>query len=189
MRSRNNVFIVVGTPGSGKDALIKAVNDLGTFHARIVPKHTSRKRQDDDGDEMICSNDIGFDLDSCDVTYGNYKAKYGLKSELIWQGLRDEVAQVVVISNIDAINDLRRKFGSLVKMVFISSETGKEEYKRQQEELGNDIEYVDERVKAYGKAVDIFFRNYALFDHVLINAESEEDLFDQIFRLFEHYET
>lgn len=186
--SKSNVFIVVGTPGSGKDILIKAVNDLGTLHAKIVPKHTSRKRQDDDGAEMICSDDPDYDLDGCDITYGNYKAQYGIKSDIIWDGIRAQIAQVLVISNINAINKIKRIIGPLVKVIFISSELSKDAYEKQQKALGNDDNYVKERVNGYEKAVNVYYDNFQLFDHVLINAESEEDLFDQIFRLFDHYE-
>ena len=34
------IFLVVGSPGSGKDELMTAVNTIGSLHAEIVPKHT-----------------------------------------------------------------------------------------------------------------------------------------------------
>ena len=57
-----------------------AVNTIGSLHAEIVPKHTSRLQNVDDGDEMICrawldtdgKTEIAnpnWDLDGCDVKY------------------------------------------------------------------------------------------------------------------------
>ena len=74
------IFVVVGTPGSGKDLLIQAVNDMGLLHCRIVPKHTNRERQADDSNEMICVNDDGYDLENCEIVYTNYNNRYGIKN-------------------------------------------------------------------------------------------------------------
>ena len=89
------LFVIVGTPGSGKDLLIRAVNDLGSLHADIVPKHTSRAWRTDDGDEMICPSDPRHDLEGCDVRYNNYGDEYGVKSNEIWEGLRGKMGAII----------------------------------------------------------------------------------------------
>ena len=188
MKANPVIFVVVGTPGSGKDLLVQATNDMGVLHCRIVPKHTDRKRQADDSNEMICVDDEGHDLEGCDLTYSNYNNRYGIKLDLVWDQLKMGVAQVVVVSNIDAINCLCRAFGRMVKLVFVHSEMDEEKYRIEQHVLGNSDEYVNARVDAYNQALGLYFRNLTLFDHVLIYADSKEDLFDQIFRLFSHYE-
>lgn len=48
------LFIIAGNAASGKDEIIKAVNDMGTLQATIIPKYTSRAQDEDDGDEMMC---------------------------------------------------------------------------------------------------------------------------------------
>jgi guanylate kinase len=188
MKSKSLIFIVVGTPGSGKDILIQAVNDLGVLHAVIVPKHTSRKRQKDDGNEMICSDDDNYDMTNCDIKYDNYGDSYGLKSEEIWNGIKKEIIQVLVISNVKAINQIKERFGSLVKLLFIHSEINEEEYLRQEKELEKPEDYVAERLRKYKHAFNIYFNNFNLFDHVLLYSNSPEDLFDQLFRIFKYYE-
>lgn len=188
MKSTSKIFIVIGTPGSGKDLLIQAVNDLGSLHATIVPKHTTRKRQADDGGEMICSDDLNYGLDSCDIIYENYNDKYGLKTVDIWEGIKNEIIQVIVISNIEAINTIKKIFGTNVKILFVHSEMNEQEYFKQQSELGNSDKYVKERMLNYKNAFNIFLKNYSLFDHVLIYSDSPEDLFDQLFRIFKFYE-
>lgn len=182
-------MVVVGTPGSGKDILIQAVNDLGTLHARIVPKHTTRKRQPDDGGEMICSDDTLFDLNGCDIRYDNYSDSYGMKSSEIWDYVRSGICQVIVISNVAAINKLFKIFGDLIKLVFVHSEIDREQYRKEQTQLGKPLAYIESRFDEYDKAYNIYFSNFAKFSHVLIFADSKEDFFDQIFRLFNYYET
>lgn len=182
------IFVVVGTPGSGKDLLIQAVNDMGILHCRIVPKHTDRGRQADDSNEMICCGDLGYDLSGCDLVYRNFDNTYGVKLELIWNQLRSRAAQVIVVSNPAAIDELIAAFGTLVKLVFVHSAMDVEKYRADQLSRGNAKEYVERRVRAYNDALSLYYRNIGRFDHVLIYADSREDLFDQIFRLFTYYE-
>lgn len=183
------LFVIVGTPGSGKDLLIRAVSDLGAQHAQIVPKHTSRARRDDDSKEMIFEEDDDYNLDGCDITYENYEDTYGIESARIWEGLRRGAFQVVVASSIKAINQLRKIFGDLMVLVYVHSEMDAKEYKRTEEKYGGkDTEYVRRRAAGYQLALDIYLRNFLAFDHVLIYSGLKENLFDQIFRLFRAYE-
>lgn len=187
MNIMQHLFIIVGSPGSGKDLLIRAVNDLGAQHAEIVPKHTSRQRWDDDGNEMICVWDPEHDLANCDIIYENYGDKYGIKGGEIWEGLSKGVFQVIVVSDVDAINKLRRVFGELVVLVYVHSEVDADEYQCI-EAHGKDSEYVQCRVAEYELAFNVYLENFLAFDHVLIYSGLKEDLFDQIFRLFRAYE-
>ncbi len=182
------LFLVVGTPGSGKDLLIRAVNDLGVQHARIVPKHTTRMRRSDDGNEMICREDEGFDLDACDVVYANFGETYGVESSKIWDGLRHGVFQVLVVSNAEAINKLRRIFGQFVVLAYVHSGVDAEMYRSSESSENRDSEYVRKRLAGYRSAYMIYLGNLLAFDHVLLNYGAPEDLFDQIFRLFRAYE-
>src|ERR1039458_8100197 len=141
MPSTPRLIAVVGSPGSGKDILVRAVNDMGSQHAQIVPKHTSRDRRSDDGREMICPGDPGFGLDRCDIVYENYGTKYGVRTSRVWRGLRSGVSQVLVVSNCDALNRLREKFGELLVVVYVHSQVRPEDYKRKEQQLGKDSGY------------------------------------------------
>jgi ribose 1,5-bisphosphokinase PhnN len=180
------VFVVVGGPGSGKDILLRAVRDLGSQHALIVPKHTDREANPDDGDEMICFGQPGYDLENCDVKYKNFKKSYGFKCSLIWAGLRQGVHQVIVVSNIKAINKLKENFGDLLVLLYVHSEINREEFQHEIE--NHDKGYIRERLKGFDNAFIDYLNNYNTFRHVLIYAGAPEDLFDQIFRLFRAYE-
>lgn len=186
--STPKLFVVAGSPGSGKDELVRAVRDLGETHAAIVPKHTSRKRQSDDGDEMVCSDDKGFDLARCQLEYGNYEARYGVKTDAIWRKLRLGVSQVLVVSNVAAIQSLIVEFGDFVRLLYVHSVMTEEDFARQALEKGYDSNYSFSRLENYWDAFEIYVRNIGVFDHVLIHAADNEDLYDQIFRLFRAYE-
>jgi guanylate kinase len=179
------LIVVVGSPGSGKDLLIRAVNDLGIRHAQIVPKHTSRRRRPDDGNEVICVDDSNYNIEPCDVLYASYKDSYRIDSSIIWKGLRMGVFQVVVVSQTQGINKLREIFGDLLVLVYVHSEISPDDFKKS--ELSDD-EYVQSRTDDYRRAFDVYLKNFLAFDHVLIYSGIQEDLFDQIFRLFRVYE-
>lgn len=201
------VFVVVGSPASGKDELIKAVNILGSIHAQIVPKHTDRDWRWDDEEEMICERILDstgqmvqnpdFDIESCDIIYQNYGTIYGIKTNDIWEGLKEGIHQVLVVSNIDALNKLKEIFGELAVFLYVYSEINKEEYmKKEYEKLlergdvnqGETNEYLKKREDNFDMAWYLYERNFNLFNHVFIFTNKEEDLFDQIFRLFRYYE-
>ena len=182
------VFVIAGGPGSGKDDLIQAVRDLGTRHAAIVPKHTSRARRRSDEDEMICCDDPGYALDSCDVRYENYGDQYGVSTLGIWRGLAAGHSQVLVVSNIVGINALRAAFGELLVLVYVHSEITRDEYIARERRFRNaDALYAKRRADDYRDAFRLYAENILAFDHVLIASSRKEDLYDQLFRLFSAY--
>lgn len=182
------LFVVAGTPGSGKDELIRAVADLGDQHAQIVPKHTSRARQDDDGVEMICPGDSGYALDDCDLIYSNFDTKYGVQTPIVWQGLQAGRSQLLVVSDVEAMTKLRRQFGEVARLLYVHSVLTEDDFVRQAERHAYGKDYLEPRVAKYWSAFDVYVKNIAYFDHVLIHAGADEDLYDQIFRLFRAYE-
>jgi guanylate kinase len=187
MKPMQRLIVLVGSPGSGKDQLIQAVNKLGAQHAEVIPKHTTRERLYDDEKEMIFASDENYDLKACDIQYINYGDRYGINSSLIWASLRKSIFPVVVVSNIDAINQLRDKFGDLIVLVYVHSEKDADKYKID-EAIKKGFHYVMPRVTEYRLAYEIYLNNFQAFDHVLINCDDPEDFYDQIFRLFRAYE-
>lgn len=180
-RAMANIFVVMGAKKSGKDEIIRGVSDLAGLHAQIIPKFTSRDRQEDDGKELRCnyifekkSYDGIYDVLSreddrqyeCDIVYQKNDNYYGIDSRQIWKGLRNHKFQVLVASEIEAIDSLKKKFGSLVKLIYIH---------------GQDVE-------ENSPEFQMFVRNFDAFDHVLIYESRKEDLYDQLFRLFRAYE-
>jgi guanylate kinase len=188
MVPNRRLVVIVGNPGSGKDLLIRAVHDLGAQHARIIPKHTSRQKRDDDRQEMICPENPEHNLVACDIRYQNYGDEYGIESVKIWEALSDKVFPVVVVSNVEAINQLHNLFGELILLVYVHSQVSAEKYRQDEAEYGKDAGYIERRVAEYRRAFEIYLKNMLAFDHVLINSGLPENLYDQIFRLFRAYE-
>lgn len=199
------LFIVVGSPASGKDELIRAINSLGKLHADIVPKHTDRYWRFEDGNEMICKYILDskgnyilnpeYNMEKCEVQYENYNTQYGVNTDDIWTGLESGVHQVLVVSNVDALNKLRKLFGGMAVIIYIYSEVTKYEYmEKELKKIKNqsnktDVnEYLKTREENFDMAWQLYEDNFMLFDHVFIFTDREEDLYDQIFRLFRYYE-
>lgn len=187
-KSTARLFIIVGnTPNiqttNGKDLIIQAVDSMGSLHASIIPKYTSRAPKDDDGDEMICSCSFEMKRDGTasittpsgkhcigDIVYERNGNRYGFSSKGIWEGLKCGKFQVVVISDAETINKLREIFGGLVVLIYVHSH------------------HVEKEIHITEPEFELFSRNFGLFNHVLIYEDKAEDLYDQIFRLFRAYE-
>jgi len=180
-KSMANIFVIVGGKTSGKDEIIRAVYELGSLHAQIVPKFTTRGRHSDDGKEIKCNYLFEKDTESnkykaisqeddreyvCDIVYDKNNNRYGINTHQIWEGLRSHKFQVIVVSELEAINCLREIFGSLVKLIYIHGQDDEE----------NSLEF------------QLFVQYFDFFDHVLIYESRKEDLYDQLFRLFRAYE-
>lgn len=191
MSTTPRLFVIVGGPGSGKDDLIQAVRDMGARHASIVPKHTSRDRRPSDEDEMVCPGDDGFDLDHCEICYESHGDRYGIQAPPIWTRLASGISQVVVVSQITGINQLRARFGELLVLVYVHSEMTQEEYQAREGSLTTweRDAYAERRAADYQQAFQVYVDNVMAFDHVLIGSATKEDIFDQLFRLFRAYET
>lgn len=187
------LFAVVGSPGSGKDILIRAVNDLGSRHAKIVPKHTDRMVRRDEGQEMFFPGDVKHNFKSCDIVYENYRNHYGIVSSDIWTGLYNGFNQVVVVSNVQAVNSLKMRFGGLLVLVYVHSVISPAEFCRLESGTPSDVtdDYIDRRSESssYNASLDFYTKNIPAFDHVLIYSQAPEDLYDQVFRLFESYKS
>ena len=180
-KNMTNIFVIVGSKNSGKDEIIRAVYELGGLHAQIITKFTSRSRQEDDGKEIRCNYIFEEDIDKenykilsqeidkeeiCDIVYKKNDNFYGIISNEIWKGLRSNKFQVIVASELEAINSLKKKFGSLVKLIYIHGQNDEED----------------------SPEFKMFMENFDFFDHVLIYESRKEDLYDQLFRLFRAYE-
>lgn len=174
-----NIFVIVGGSNSGKDEIIRSVQELGRLYAQMIPKFTSRGRQVDDGKEIRCNYIFQKDNSrykvisqeddreyECDIVYCKNNNYYGIDTHQIWNGLRKQKFQVIVVSEVEAINYLIEKFGSWVILIYVHG--------------------MDEEDTL--PEFQLFLENFNAFAHVLIEENRKEDLYDQLFRLFRAYE-
>lgn len=89
------MFIISGGSQSGKDEIIRSVNELGKLQAYIIPKYTTRMQEAGDGPDMICKYIPKKSL--LDKLKKEYENEYEIVSK---KNLPTE----------DFINDLREKY-------------------------------------------------------------------------------
>ena len=209
------IYVISGNGASGKDELIEATFAMGKLYADVMPKYTSRNQKPEDGQEIICQQNIdpesltGFSLnpeyssflqqrtDAPErfVSYwGNGgKFEYTIDMERLRTGLSSGRSQVIALSDINTILKLKSEFGDQVVPIYCNSQISKEEFQRY---AGGDEIGVAKREEFERQLTD-FIENYLLFRHVVIYAENElghasdsrqEELIDQLFRLFRAYE-
>ena len=174
----NKIFIISGNPGSGKDYIVKAAEKLGCMQIR---KHTSRVRNPNDGNEMICSDDSDFDLNGCDLKYKNYgKTEYGIKTQEIWKNLIfGKGNQVLVCSDIETIKRLKLIFGENVVSLYVHSDITPDEYLAQEAKAESDDEYIRQRIIGFKNAHRNYANNIELYDKCLIFADDRRELLRQ----------
>jgi guanylate kinase len=172
-RLASRLFIIAGNASSGKDKIISAVRELGSIHAQIVTKYTTRQETDEDGSEIVCklrkdgelNPDFHEKFVKCDISYDRNSNTYRIDSSDIWDAMKSGLFQVVSVTEAEPINQLKTKFGSAVILIYVHSDS---------EMPPNEL--------------SLFVNNFDKFDHVLIYENSYEDLYDQLFRLFRAYE-
>lgn len=181
------IYAYIGNPGSGKDDVLEIARVQGMLHSLIVPKHTTRARREDDGEEMICPGDLGFDIDSCDILYTNYGTRYGINSNEIRERLEDGISSSIVVSNEYALAELAKRFPEELVKVYIQGLSKQEYIAQHQEHLSEP--YVQRRILEYEKADNLYQRNLSTINHVIINTGDLKDLkmqMDNIIALYEN---
>ena len=179
LRFTSKLFVVAGNASSGKDNIISATRELGAFHAQIVTKYTSRAATKEDGSELVCAKLVNGSINpefkkfkemlnsgKLDViTYKRNGNDYYINVDEIWDGMKDGKFQVISVTEAEAINQLKKRFGNAVVLLYVHSDAA-----------------------ITPKEFDLFVNNFDKFDHVLIYESKFEDLYDQLFRLFRAYE-
>lgn len=208
------LYIISGNGASGKDELIEATSAMGKLYAGVIPKYTSRNQKLDDGPEIICKN---IRVEGSDefipnpeyerflelrkqeperfLSYwgNNGNFEYSIDMKLLREALGAGRSQVIALSDIDTINTLSDEFEDQIVPIYCNSQISKEEYEDNAE--GDDVDKA--RLDEFERQLDAFIKNYMLFRHVVIYAENkldhesdgrQEELIDQLFRLFRAYD-
>lgn len=185
-QEKPKIYVFSGNPGSGKDEALEIIRIQGILHSIILPKHTTRHREKNDGEEMICPDDEEFNIESCDLRYNNFGETYGINTEEIEERLKDGISSSIVVSNKDALDELKRKFPEAIVNIYIQG-LSKEEYIIQQKEHLEE-DYVKKRICEYEKADELYYNHWLEFNHVIINNGDLSDLKRQIDSIQRYYE-
>lgn len=173
----NKIFVIAGSPGSGKDILIRGANRLGCLQ---IPKYTDRERNFDDGTEMIFKEDPRYNLQNCKVQYESYGTNYGIDILPIWQNLiMTDKNQILVCSKMDALQQLKRIFGEAIVPIYVHSDMNAEEYGKMQLQNGIPTDYTENRMNEYDEAYENYAEHFNEYDKTLVYAGDPRELMMQ----------
>ncbi len=184
--SSPKIYVFIGNPGSGKDNALEIIRVQSILHSIIMPKHTTRKREENDGEEMICPEDELFDMDSCDLTYDNYGNTYGINTQELDERLKDGISSSLIVSKPEAIRKLQTKYPNELVTIYIHG-LSKEEYILQKKEHLDD-EYVKKHLAEYEQADEFYYNQWLDFNHVIIDNGDSTDVKLQIDNIMTCYE-
>ena len=210
-RNKPILYVVSGNGASGKDELIEATRSMGKLYADVLTKYTSRDQKEGDGSELICQRNICADGYIDNPAYQEYVERRKQDPDRYWsyfangsfeytidmvqlrQSLSCGRSLVIALSDIPTIERLMTEFPEQVVPIYCNSQISEKEFLRIH---GND-EVAKGKLNAFKTKIIEFIQNYMLFRHVVIYAENklghesdarQEELIDQLFRIFRAYE-
>lgn len=178
-----HVITITGPSGAGKSTTLRFLENCGNrvFRPEMVPKYTTRPPHEDDEGEVICVEHLPA---QCDLVYEQYGDRYGLELRDIFDLVAEGKSPIVILNDVRAVEDVRNTLGGLVRSIFVFMESPTlERFKK----LARTKGLLDEEGKIskedlelrLGKAqalYRIYIENIHLFDHVIINCGSFDDL-------------
>jgi guanylate kinase len=177
-----HVITITGPSGAGKSTTVRYLQKPvdQTFKPRLIPKYTTRPPHIDDEGEVICVEAIPRE---CDLIYEQYEFRYGLALGTIFDTIANGQSPLVILNDIRAVEDVRNSLRRLVRALFIFRKSPTlQEYG----ELAANVKGVideKERERRFKKAqaiYRIYIENIHLFDHVIVNSGTEEELETQV---------
>jgi guanylate kinase len=213
------IFVVAAASGSGKGTLMEMLNLMGRDRIAITSKLAKRDfRPEDKRDGMIALRRRAGDpppewptwwtpamIESAkqgqfpteyDISWefhkgseGDIATHYAVSSHEI-QGNLDKGVPQIFVSNIQMFSQFRDRWPRNVVFLYLhrlSSDHDDREY--QMRKWADAPRTAEVRIAEKRKVHQDYIDRIAEFDHVLLNTWFEEDLYDQMFNLIEHYET
>jgi len=114
-RIDKKIFVLSGASGSGKSLLLSKIVEKGL--CKQAPKYSSREERENGFDDIIHKN-VDELKSKCDIVYERYNIFYGINTNEIKKRLKSD-NQIVIISDIDTIKDLKKHFDNEALIVFI----------------------------------------------------------------------
>lgn len=170
-----HVITLTGPSGAGKSTTL--FNLLGleddSFKPKMIPKYTTRNPHDDDHGEVICVQSIP---EECDLMYVQYGVLYGLDFRAILEPISKGKSPIVILNDVRAVEDVRMRLGGLVRSVFIFREEPTMEVFQQLASVKGNREEAEQRYYKSLAIYRIYIENITLFDHVIVNSGTFDDL-------------
>jgi hypothetical protein len=127
------------------------------------------------------------------ITYiANGRFNYFIDLQLIRDGLNRGKSQVIVLSDWTSIDKLKKEFGEQVIVIFCHSQISEDEFTKKAKGTA-----IADKRENFRKQLDDYAERFCDYRHVIIYGENEighdsdgrqEELIDQLFKLFHAYE-
>lgn len=191
------LYIISGSPCSGKTELLGLIQSQATFNAHIAPKYSTRDERGGEFDdiehvETITDKDYTF-------VYPRYDELYGIKAEEIAGLLRAGCNVFIILSDLRIMEEVKQFFGSLSVSLYIYRNLTDDQLEGclEERERGRDVK--QENAAPFEKQRQTrlnylylmqrqYVDNIALFDHVILNTTDPQDMLHQVTNLVEGYE-
>ncbi len=135
---------------------------------------------------MICPEDKGYDIESCDIKYNNFGTTYGINTQELRDRLSDGISSSLVVSNLEALNELQRKFPEEIVNIYMQGLSKAEYMIKEKDRL--EEPYVKRRIDEYEKADELYYSQWMSFNHIIIDNGDLADLKIQIDTIQRYYE-
>jgi guanylate kinase len=178
------IIIIAAGSFSGKDDLVNAMIHIEPNKVSAYQKGTTRPKKSGDKDELKHYNDKVLPV-SYDIVYEKNGYKYGISTKDIWKELSYEKIILLVLSDLESIKQMKKKFNQICSVVYLHANIDKEELEKARTELSEGEFY--KREKSISELHTTYVDNMGVFDHVLLNTSESEDLYEQAFNILDHY--
>jgi guanylate kinase len=191
------LYIISGSPCSGKTELLRLIQNQATFNAYIAPKYSTRDERGGKFDDIKHVNKIN-DKDYTFV-YPRYHDLYGIKAEEITNILIQGYNVFIILSDLRIVEELKQFFGSLSVSLYIYRNLTDDQLERCLEEREKERGMKQENTVPFEKQRQTrlnylylmqrqYVDNITLFDHVILNTKKPHDMLRQVTNLIEGYE-
>jgi len=199
------IFIVAAASGAGKGILMEMLNLIGSDRIIITSKMAKRdKKPHDKRDGMIAIGENGVFPNEYDIRWEFHKpfirkkekhldiipkfkgVEYAVSNTEIEKNLTSKRPQIFV-SNIQQLDRFQKLYQNHCVFLYLHRLSPAKEIKKFQYKVCQSKEEAKIRLKEIKKVHKDYIGHIAKFNHVLLNTTYPEDLYDQMFKLLEHY--
>jgi guanylate kinase len=178
------MIIIAAGSFAGKDDLVNAMIQIEPNKVAFYQKGTTRPKMPDDKNELKHFDSKQLP-DTYDFIYEKNSYQYGLSTKGLWNELSREKIVLIVLSDLELIKSLKRKFNQICSVIYLHANIDKEKLEKARAEMS--AEEFDKREKSSVELHEIYVNNINVFDHVLLNTSESEDLYEQAFNILDHY--
>ena len=192
------LLVVAAASGSGKGTLTSNLKVIAPNEVCIVPKQGMRAPNESDKDDGLeAIGEDGQFSKEYNIHYQMHRdprtgqgTKYAFSEKLI-NNLLKKHKIIVAIANVliepELLITLKAKFKDKVRVVYLMRFGDTKQIEAYQKSRYNENKVI-RRMKQMDETYEGYISMLSEVDHILLNTEQEEDMYDQMFRLIEQYQ-